>query len=264
MKLVKIEPPGSWCQYEAIMEMLAGVTGRTFVEVGCGSGMLSLRLLERGWTGLGMDFSEAALEQARINLSAFIADGRYRLVTGNIFELEPPREKFDVGLSIMVMEHVEDDVGFVRKIAGFVRPGGIIIAGVPGRQDRWGVEDETVGHLRRYERRDLEKTLNRAGLTDLVVWSVGVPIVNLLFHFGNFFIRKSSELEKKERSLSEQTKESGIREIPGKTVFPAWCRLILNRFTLYPFFILQRLFYNTNLGLTVFARGSVGGKSSPG
>src|SRR3954465_14486777 len=111
MKLVKIEPPGSWCQYEAIVEMLAGAHGKTFVEVGCGSGMLSLRLLERGGTGLGLDFSEAAVEKARDNLARFIADGRYRLVVGNIFELEPPPEKFDVGLSIMVMEHVEDDIG---------------------------------------------------------------------------------------------------------------------------------------------------------
>jgi SAM-dependent methyltransferase len=257
MKLVKIEPPGSWCQYEAIMDMLAGVNGRTFIEVGCGSGMLSLRLLERGWTGLGLDFSEAAVEQARTNLSAFIADGRYRLLAGNIFELEPSREKFDVGLSIMVMEHVEDDVGFVRRIAAFVRPGGIVIAGVPGRQDRWGVEDETVGHLRRYERRDLENTLNLAGLTDLVAWSVSVPIANLLFHFSNFFIQRSSELQKKEQSAREQTKASGIREIPGKTLFPAWCKAILNRFTLYPLFVIQRLFYRTDLGLTVIGRGTV-------
>jgi len=257
MKLVKLEPPGSWCQYEAIMELLAGVPGKTFVEVGCGSGMLSLRLLERGWTGLGLDFSEAAVEQARANLASFIEGGRYRLVAGNIFELEPPPEKFDVGLSIMVMEHVEDDVGFVRRIAAFVRPGGVIIAGAPGRQDRWGVEDETVGHLRRYERRDLERTLDRAGLTNLVVWSVSVPVANLLFHFSNFFIRQSSELQKKEQSASDQTKTSGIREIPGKTLFPVWCKLILNRFTLYPLFILQRLFYRSNLGLTVIGRGTV-------
>jgi SAM-dependent methyltransferase len=257
MKLVKIEPPGSWCQYEAITELLAGVSGKTFVEVGCGSGMLSLRLLERGWTGLGLDFSEAAVEQARINLSAFIADGRYRLLAGNIFDLEPPVKKFDVGLSIMVMEHVEDDVGFVRRIAAFIRPGGVIVAGVPGRRDRWGVEDETVGHLRRYERGDLEETLHRAGLTDIVAWSVSVPIANLLFHVSNFFIRRSSELRKKEQPLSEQTKASGIREIPGKTLFPAWCKAILNRFTLYPLFVMQRMFYRTNLGLTVIGRGTV-------
>lgn len=262
MKLVKLEPPGSWCQYEAIMEMLAGVRGKTFVEVGCGSGMLSLRLLERGWTGLGMDFSEAAVEQARTNLSTFIADGRYRLLAGNIFELEPPPNRFDVGLSIMVMEHVEDDVGFVGRIATFVRPGGVIIAGVPGRQDRWGVEDETVGHLRRYERRDLEQTLKRAGLRDVVAWSVSVPIANLLFHFSNFFIQRSSELQKKRQSLSEQTKGSGIREIPGKTLFPAWCKVILNRFTLSPLFVLQRLFYRTDMGLTVIGRGTVGPEAS--
>jgi SAM-dependent methyltransferase len=264
MKLVKLEPPGSWCQHEAILEMLAGLRAREFLEVGCGAGMLSLRLMERGWTGVGLDFSGAALEQAKVNLARFIGDGRYRLVASNIFDLELPNAKFDLGLSIMVMEHVEDDVAFVRRIADFVKPGGVIIVGAPGRRDRWGIEDETVGHLRRYERADMKAVLLEAGLTDLMIWSVSVPIANILFHLSNFFIRHSSEMQKRSRSMNEQTKESGIREIPGKTLFPAWCKLVLNRFTLYPLFILQRFFYNTDLGLTVFARGRVDGKSEPG
>ena len=65
-------------------------------------------------------------------------------------------------------------------------------------------------------------------------------------------------------TLREQTELSGIREIPFKTVFPAWFRLILNRVTLYPLFILQRLFYRTNLGLTLLAVGRVDAKEEDG
>jgi SAM-dependent methyltransferase len=196
------------------------------------------------------------LAEAKTNLSKFIAAGAYRLIAGDIFDLEID-EQFDVGLSIMVMEHIEDDAGFLGRLASFIKPGGLVLIGVPGRLDRWGVEDETVGHLRRYDRAGLEETLRAVGLTAVSVWSVSVPVANILFHLGNFFIRRSSEVKKVTQSPREQTQASGIREIPGKTLFPAWFKLILNRFTLYPLFLLQRFFYRTDLGLTVIGRGTV-------
>jgi hypothetical protein len=54
---------------------------------------------------------------------------------------------------------------------------------------------------------------------------------------------------------SEQTLASGIREIPFKTVFPAPFKLVLNRWTMLPFVLLQRLFYRSSLGITVLACG---------
>lgn len=258
MKLVKIDPPGSWCQYEAVMEMMRRASGKTFLEVGCGPGSLSSRLCKKGWQGLGIDFSATAMAQAKINLYQYIQDGRYRLIPGDIFDVDLGDEKFDVGLSMMVMEHVQNHLGFVRRIVNFIKPGGHVIVGVPGRRDRWGIEDETVGHLRRYDRGDLKDTLVSAGLTDVTVWSVAVPTANLLFHFGNFFIRNSPEIDKMRQPAREQTETSGIREIPWKTVFPSSFKLILNRTTLYPLFVLQRLFYKSNLGLTMIACGKVG------
>jgi len=258
MKLVKIDPPGSWCQYEAVLEMISQAGGKTFLEVGCGPGSLSSRLCANGWQGVGIDFSPTAIAEAKINLDEYIQNGRYRLIHGDIFEVDLGEEKFDVGLSMMVMEHVTNHVGFVKRIVDFIKPGGHVIVGVPGRRDRWGIEDETVGHLRRYDRGDLKETLVSAGLSDVTVWSVAVPTANLLFHFGNFFIRNSSEVDKVKQSAREQTETSGVREIPWKTVFPSSFKLILNRTTLYPLFILQRLFYNSNLGLTMIACGKVG------
>ena len=259
MKLVKIDPPGSWCQYEAVLEMMTQAGGKSFLEVGCGPGTLSLRLCEKGWRGVGIDFSPTAIEQAKTNLAEYIRDGRYRLMRGDVFDVDLGEEKFDVGLSMMVMEHVKNHVGFIERIVSFIKPGGHVVIGVPGRRDRWGIEDETVGHLRRYDRGDLQDTLVKAGLTDVTVWSVAVPTANLLFHFGNFFVRNSSaEVEKKKQSAREQTETSGVREIPWKTVFPSSFKLILNRTTLYPLFVLQRLFYSSNLGLTMIACGKVG------
>ena len=258
MKLVKIDPPGSWCQYEAVLEMIHQVGGKTFLEVGCGPGSLSARLCRKGLHGLGIDFSATAIAEAEINLEEFIRDGRYRLIQSDLFDVDLKGEQFEVGLSMMVMEHVPNQQAFVKRIVNLVKPGGHIIVGVPGRRDRWGIEDETVGHLRRYDRGDLMTTLQAAGLSEVTVWSVAVPVANMLFHAGNFFIRNSSEVDKLRQSDREQTEASGVREIPWKTIFPSSFKLLLNRTTLYPLFVLQRFFYRSNLGLTMIGCGKVG------
>jgi hypothetical protein len=158
---------------------------------------------------------------------------------------------------MMVAEHVPDDTGFVRTVAALVKSGGQVIIGVPGRRDRWGYEDEVVGHLRRYERDDLERLLRAAGLEDVRVWSAAVPVANLLFHVGNRMVRRGTNADVESQPAERQTETSGIREIPWKTVFPRWCGLLLNRYALYPLFVLQRLFYRSSLGITLIGSGRV-------
>jgi 2-polyprenyl-3-methyl-5-hydroxy-6-metoxy-1,4-benzoquinol methylase len=263
MTFIRIDPPGQWCYYEAVFEAIEKCGGSSFIEVGIGAGVLSRPLCERGFTGLGVDFSADAVRLARQTMADHVAAGRYNLVEDDIFNVSPNGRRYSLGLSMMVMEHVADDIGFVRRIADFVEPGGHVILAVPGRQDRWGIEDETVGHLRRYDRNDLERVLRQAGLRDVTVWSVAVPVGNLLFRLSNLTVRRSGEVKKTALSKVEQTKTSGIREIPFKTVFPSWFKLFLNRRTLYPLFLLQRAFYSTNLGLTMIAFGRKPASSEP-
>ena len=116
-----------------------------------------------------------------------------------------------------------------------------------------------MGHLRRYDRSDLENLLVAAGLVDVGIWSVAVPTANVLRRLGNFLIARSRERAKLGRDSLEQTKESGVRDIPFKTTFPPIFRLVLNRWTMSPFCVLQRPFYRTELGVTLLGWGqSVG------
>jgi len=257
MKLVRIDPPGTFCTQEALRDALRGSGGRTFLDVGCGGGNFSKLLCDAGFTGTGIDFSTRAIELARALLAPDIADGRYRLMAGDARDLPADFVKVHVVISFMVMEHVEDDVGFIRGIAQHVKPGGRIILGVPGRRNRWSLEDETVGHFRRYDRGDLDAVMKEAGLGQISIWSVGVPAINLLFRASLWTVARGGEAAKKAQSQREQTEASGIREIPWKTVFPSWVRLILNRVTLYPLFVIQRLFYRTGLGLVMMGMGRV-------
>jgi SAM-dependent methyltransferase len=257
MKFVKIDPPGTFCTQEALRDALKQRGGQTFLDVGCGGGDLSKLMCDAGLSGIGVDFSERALEIAGKTLEPYIRNGRYRLQLGDVHDLPADFAKVDLAISYMVMEHVEDDLGFVRKIAQYVKPGGTIIIAVPGRRDRWSLEDETVGHLRRYDRGDLDAVLRKADLDQVSVWSVAVPIANILFKISVRMVARSAETAKVGLSQREQTETSGIRDIPWKTVFPSWVRIILNRVTLYPLFVVQRLFYRTGLGVVMMGMGRV-------
>jgi SAM-dependent methyltransferase len=229
--------------------------GRTFLEVGCGAGHLSRWLCERGFTGRAVDVSAAAVAEARDHLADFVGEGRVEVELADVFH-ERDERAYDLVLSLMVMEHIEDDLAFASRLASRVNPGGHLLIGVPGRRDRWSIEDETVGHWRRYEREDLAGVLERAGLQHVQVWSVAVPVANVLFHAGNLLLRLGGEASKRNTlSRQAQTEQSGIREIPFKTMFPPAFRYILNRYTMAPLFVLQRLFYRTSRGLTLIAFG---------
>jgi SAM-dependent methyltransferase len=254
MPLTKLDPPGTWCQNQAVFELLDGVKVRTFLDVGCGAGDLSKALCDRSYTGIGLDLSEAAIRRASETLREPIEAGRYCLSHADVRDASLELGPVDFAISLCVLEHIDDDVEFLRCVSKHVRPGGYLIISVPGRRDCWGIEDETVGHKRRYERGDFAQTLEAADLDVCEIRSIGVPVSNLLFRLSNRAIGRSQvELQKRSWSHDEQTAHSGVREIPGKTMFPSWCRLILNRYAMYPVLVTQRLFYSTNLGLVLLA-----------
>lgn len=253
--MVRLAPPGTLCQNQALLEVVAKSGAKTFCEIGPGDGELSAALCRRGLKGVGIEVSAAAAAIAKSALQGEIHAGRYSLVEGDFMAMADPPSGFDLALSVMVMEHLQDDAAFAARLVSLVKPGGVVVVGVPGRMDRWGIEDGTAGHFRRYEKPGLEHVLTNAGLESVEVRSVSVPVANWTFHLSNYLIGRAGEEGKLQLTQKERTDTSGIRDIPFKTVFPAPFKLILNPIAMYPFFMLQRLFYRTSLGLTLLGSG---------
>lgn len=78
---------------------------------------------------------------------------------------EAPQRRFPLVLALDVLEHVEDDRGFLRRIvAGQLAPGGHLLASVPAWPALFSRHDEALRHVRRYTPRSARALLEGAGL----------------------------------------------------------------------------------------------------
>lgn len=70
---------------------------KTFLELGCGSGLISLLALRKGALVTSADLSQAAIASTAENVSLnFAGDRSHQLVLSDVFEALPPDVKFDV------------------------------------------------------------------------------------------------------------------------------------------------------------------------
>jgi SAM-dependent methyltransferase len=77
---------------------------------------------------------------------------------------EAPAGRFDAALLLDVIEHVDDDVGFVRDVVARLRPGGVVLVSVPAWPALFSAHDVALCHHRRYTPDACRATLLRAGL----------------------------------------------------------------------------------------------------
>lgn len=76
-----------------------------------------------------------------------------------------PDESVDVVFSSNVLEHIEDDVAALKGIYRKLKPGGYASFWVPAWKVLWTKMDDRVGHYRRYRRRLMIETFEKAGFT---------------------------------------------------------------------------------------------------
>ena len=156
----------SWLQ-------LTGRTSARALDVGAGNGAFMLEALRRApkLEILGAEFSQAAIDiaapQLRERLAPCDLQGPGPLPWGGHFQLITCME---------VLEHLQDDELALAQIVEALAPGGRLFVSVPAWQSQWGPQDETAGHVRRYEPPVLRARLEAAGLRMLRMKCWGGPL----------------------------------------------------------------------------------------
>jgi len=143
-----------------------------FLEIGCGTGKLAVRLASLGWEGVALDSSAEAIARTRRTLEGF---PHVRTHFGGLEEV--PGGPFNTVFIMDVLEHVTDDAGLLAALAGRTAPGGAIVLLVPVNPGEWRHDDELYGHCRRYGWDELEGRLAAAGFETIDRWNVTWPFM---------------------------------------------------------------------------------------
>lgn len=136
--------------YVAIaLDLLPTVPARV-LDVGCGPGMGSARLRERGYEVTGVDYNERAIAYARI----LVPDGTF--VAADIRQLPGPptlAPSYDAALCMEVLEHVPPPFRerMLEGVAARLMAGGVLVLTTPGsrmRDNRWDYPRPDLHELR--------------------------------------------------------------------------------------------------------------------
>lgn len=172
-----------------IARRFAPYLGPRIVEVGAGIGTFAEHLLEAAPRA---DFT--LVEPAGNNyphLAARFADRpRVRTVQGYADDAGEPGSA-DSLVAVNVMEHVQDDGGFLRAAHRLLAPGGHALLFVPALPALYGTLDEAFEHVRRYTRGELDGKLRAAGLQPLCVRYTNFPGVVAWWLSGKVLRRRT-------------------------------------------------------------------------
>ena len=152
--------------------------GRRVLDVGCGTGILMLRTLERGATSVvGVALAAHMLWECR-RKAAIAGPARHvGLCQGDAEALPFESGSFDVVLCSMVLGLVPDQARLVEEMARLVRPGGVLALATHGPEHYWEAIDaafraapkrDVLGYrieLWPRDEKEIGKLLRRAGLS---------------------------------------------------------------------------------------------------
>ena len=108
------------------IDALAGLAGKTVLDVGCGGGILSEAMAGRGARVTGIDLADKPLKVAQLHLLESGAEVEYVKVSAEELARAKPRH-FDVVTCMELLEHVPDPGATVRACAELVKPGGWVV-----------------------------------------------------------------------------------------------------------------------------------------
>ena len=144
-------------------------------EIGSGSGLVQRQFEDQFGAEIdGFDLNETALQTAVSRKSRCLCyniharDDQLRGVYDAI------REFFDV------VEHIDDDLGFLESALFHLKPGGSLIINVPALMQIFSGYDKAAGHVRRYAAEDLIALVEGCGLKTTAWTYWGRPMLPLL------------------------------------------------------------------------------------
>ena len=170
--------------------------GEALLEIGCGEGWFMKAALDDAYDVRGLDFSDDGVGR-------FHPELRPRAQFGDAFEildgLIEAGERVDVCAMEHVLEHVLDPEALLARLAGLLKPGGVVAITVPNDFSRLQTKAMATGvidrpfwvappqHLSYFNTDNLPRLLERRGFRVLEAFA-SFPIDWFLLHPGSNYV----------------------------------------------------------------------------
>ena len=105
------------------IDNVASLKDKTVLDVGCGGGILSESMAEKGAKVTGIDLGKKALKVAQLHSLDSGVTVDYQLIAAEQLAEQQPAS-FDVVTCLEMLEHVPDPASVVAACAKLVKPGG--------------------------------------------------------------------------------------------------------------------------------------------
>jgi 2-polyprenyl-3-methyl-5-hydroxy-6-metoxy-1,4-benzoquinol methylase len=122
--------PDRGVELDRIWDALRLIRDARVLDAGCGSGQWAIALAERGARVTAIDLSPEMIRLARDRGNARGQDIEWR--TGDVTRLADPLAVFDAIHARMLLQFVPDVPAALRELRRVLRPGGRLLASVPG------------------------------------------------------------------------------------------------------------------------------------
>jgi 2-polyprenyl-3-methyl-5-hydroxy-6-metoxy-1,4-benzoquinol methylase len=110
-------------------ELLTGIDlkNKKVIEVGCGLGIYSLKMSQKGAVVTGIDVGERLIKISRKK----VRNGKF--VVGSALDIPFRKDKYDITLCTEVIEHTENPERAISELFRVTKPGGYIILTTPNK-----------------------------------------------------------------------------------------------------------------------------------
>lgn len=157
-------------RYNITFEQAGDLSGKAVLDIGCGPGIYSVDLAQRGARRVvGIDLSANMVGLAEREADRFGMENVCEFRVGDFYYIDLC-EKFDITLAIGVFDYLPDPVSFLRKMVSVTT--GKVIASFPGhsflrkpaRELRYRLLGK--GNVYFYSEADVRRLVEQAGLRD--------------------------------------------------------------------------------------------------
>lgn len=170
---------------------------RKILDIGSGTGVEIEELMKFG-NVTALDLNQEAIK---------ILKQQYQCDTiiGNIELLELPSNQYDCVCCFDIFEHLKKDEIALKKIYNSLKPNGFLIFTVPAHQFIYSCHDKTMGHYRRYKKRQIVNVLK---LENFKIIKIGYW--NFILFFPIVILRLTKKLLLYKKTYSSEAKQLAV------------------------------------------------------